>query len=129
MEITLNNFETKAARFGIVASVNIRFGDMMTVIGCTVIRPDSDKQFVHVVLPLAARTGEAAVKLSPNLMGEINGRAAALYTAATGIKIRGSSYRPDLKLKATAQPAVEDDAAGLRRVLSAEAETCERAGL
>lgn len=129
-EITLNNFDTKAARFGVVASMNIRIGNMLTIVGCALMRPEADPGYVHVMPPRGDRTGEAAVKLSPNLMTELNGRAAMLYAAATGIKVKGSAYRADIKPKTAPvvdpEPAVEDDAAGLRRVIG---ETMEAAGL
>lgn len=129
-EITLNNFETKVARYGIVASMNIRIGNMLTIMGCALMRPEADPDYVHVMPPRDARSGEGAVKLSPNLMTELNGRAAMLYAAATGIKVRGSAHRADIKPKLPSapvpEPAVEDDDAGMRRVIG---ETMEAAGL
>lgn len=125
-EITFKDFQTTAARYGIVASMNIRIGNMLTIMGCALVRPDADPEYVHVMPPAAARTSEAAVKLSPTLITELNGRAAALYAAATGSNVRGSAHRAGIKPKPVAELAVEDDAAGLRRVIG---ETMDKAGL
>lgn len=125
-EITFKDFQTTSARYGIVASMNIRIGNMLTIMGCALMRPDADPDYVHVMPPAAARTSDDAVKLSPNLTTELNGRAAMLYAAATGVKVKGSAHRAGIKPKPVAEPAVEDDAAGLRRVIG---ETMDRAGL
>lgn len=128
-EITFDNFKTMASRTGIVASFNLRVG-ILTIIGCVAVRPPHDKDLLHILMPLDRRSGEAAVKLLPGIHNELNARAAKLYTAATGIKVSGGTqlpektYRP--RVGVPAEPAVEDDEAGLRRVIG---ETMDAAGL
>jgi hypothetical protein len=118
-----------AARNGIVASFDMRMANMMIIMGCVVVRPPQDDSLVHILMPLDKRSGDAAVKMTRHSY-RVECRVAKLYTAATGIKVSGSTQRTDKRPKTAPVPEpdqpVEDDAAGLRRVIG---ETMEAAGL
>lgn len=129
VETIITDFTTNASRYGYVARFRLRIGEIMTIEDVALLRPREDPTYVHVVLPKNEK-GRSPVIPAPWLRTQVNKQAAAMYTAATGIKVAGSSQRTEERPKTVPvvdpdQP-VEDDAAGLRRVIG---ETMEAAGL
>lgn len=128
IETIITDFTTNASKAGYVARFKLRIGDILTIENVGLLRPTDDLDFVHVIPPKSG--SNIMLTLAPGFKNQVNRQAAAMYTAATGIKVAGSTQRSDEKprpAQVVPEPAaIEDEDAGLRRVL---AETMEKAGL
>lgn len=124
MKIEIHNLHINGAERGFVGSCDLRLGDVCTIFGVGILRSDRDPDFVHVTMPVGARTGEKTIRVAPPLVTEINARCAAMYSAATGRMVQGSTGRKPV------EEAAEGEDAGLRRVLCAGGEEAlEKAGI
>lgn len=128
IETIITDFTTNASKAGYVARFKLRIGDILTIEDVGLLRPTDDLDFVHVIPPKSG--SNIMLTLAPGFKNQVNRQAAAMYTAATGIKVAGSTQRSDEKPRVRhvpeREPPIEDDDAGMRRVIG---ETMEAAGL
>jgi len=127
MKIEIRNFKSNTQKIGYVATFDVMIEDVCIVRNVTLIRPEKDPDSAWMRYPALAPGGTLAFWLAPRIRDEAGRRAALMYEAATGVRL---IYAPPPG-KPAADPnedadVIEDDAAGLRRVIG---ETMERAGL
>lgn len=129
----IENFKPNGHSMGYVADFDIHFENGVILRDLSLLRPAEAPDSAWLVLPNLERDKRRAFFVPHDLRNKIGQRAAAAFTAVTGIEVE---YTPPPKAAET-KPAIstwldrhEADDAGLKRVLCAgEAEVLERAGI
>lgn len=111
MEIQISRWQKKETKSGVVASFDARTDAGITIRGMTLIRPSLDSGEIWLRPPKTVSCGRDSVGLSPSVRAAIGERAAAMYAAASGIKLKFTAPPP--------LPRNEPDA-GLRKMLGAD---------
>lgn len=142
MKIELKNFKLNGEKVGYVAHFDVLLDDVVMVRDLTLQRPEKFPDEAWLMLPALARDDRRSAWFENDLRAAIGQRAAAAFSAVSGIDLeyvapRRGRLTEEEAVEEAKKPAItgwldrhEADDAGLRRVLCAGGEeSLERAGI